>query len=238
MLPGPRHAARVASSHRSCRGAGADHGRPACARPPAWPVSQESTTARNDDFAGARSKLEEALKIRADLDAAADVADTRLILGSLAIEESRPVDAEQLSRQALEVFEKERMNDRAAAGYELLARALLAQNKVGDARAAIDRGRSLAAGTQDRYVQFAVRLAAARVQGAEGRTKEARSAMQALLDEARRAGFTEFGLQVQYVLGELEARLGLGRERLQSLQKDAAARGYALLVRKSSPPRS
>ena len=170
--------------------------------------------------------------------AKADVADTRLILGSLAIEESRPVDAEQLSRQALEVFEKERMNDRAAAGYELLARALLAQNKVGDARAAIDRGRSLAAGTQDRYVQFAVRLAAARVQGAEGRTKEARSAMQALLDEARRAGFTEFGLQVQYVLGELEARLGLGRERLQSLQKDAAARGYALLVRKSSPPRS
>ena len=58
------------------------------------------------------------------------------------------------------------------------------------------------------------------------------------LDEARRAGFTEFRLQVQYVLGELEARLGLGRERLQSLQKDAAARGYALLVRKSSPPRS
>ena len=191
-----------------------------------------------DDLAGARSKLDEALKIRTELDASADVAETRLFLGTLAIEEARPSDAEQLARQALEAFEKERMNDRAAAGYELLARALLAQSKPGDARAAIDRGRALTAGTQDRYVQFAVRLTAARVQDAEGRTKEARSALQALLNEARTAGFSEFGLQVQYVLGEVEARLGLGRERLQSLQKDASARGYVLLARKSSATRS
>jgi hypothetical protein len=45
-------------------------------------------------------------------------------------------------------------------------------------------------------------------------------------------------LQVQYALGEVEARLGQGRERLQALQKNAAARGYLLLARKASPPRS
>ncbi len=189
-----------------------------------------------DDLRGARAKLEEAVKVRSDLGAEADVADTRLFLGTLAIEEGRPADGEQLARQALQVFDKERMTDRSAAAHELLARALLAQKKAAEAGAAIDRGRALAADTQDRYVRFAVRLTAASVQAEAGQLAAARTALQSLLSETEKAGFAEMSLQVQYALGEVEARLGQGRERLQALQKNAAARGYLLLARKASPP--
>jgi hypothetical protein len=130
------------------------------------------------------------------------------------------------------------MNDRSAAAQELLARALLAQEKVAEARDAIDRGRTLGTESQDRYVQFALRLTAARVEAADGRTKEARTALQSLMTDTETAGFAEFGLQVQHAAGELDARLGQGRERLQALQKSAAARGYFLLARKAAPPRS
>ena len=191
-----------------------------------------------DDFAGARARLEEAIKVRTDLNAEGDVADTRLFLGTLAIEERRPAEAEQLARQAAQVFEKERMTDRSAAAHDLLARALLAQKKNTEARAVIDRGRTLAGDTQDRYVQFAVRLTAARVQAEEGQLKEAHTALQALLADTQKAGFTEVGLHVQYALGELESRLGQGRGRLTALQKDAANRGYLLIARKAGQPRS
>ena len=64
------------------------------------------------ELAAARVTLEEAIRVRTDLDAEADVAESRLFLGTLAIEEGRPADGEQLARQAVQVFEKESMSDR------------------------------------------------------------------------------------------------------------------------------
>ena len=190
-----------------------------------------------DDLRGARARLEEALTVRSDLGAEADVAETRLFLGALAIEEGRPGDGEALARQALQVFDKERMTDRSAAAHELLARSLLAQERVAEAAAAIDRGRALAADGQDRYVRFAVRLTAAWVQSEAGQLAAARTALQSLLSETEKTGFAEMSLQVRYALGDVEARLGQGRARLTAAQKDAGSRGYLLIARKAAQTR-
>ena len=186
------------------------------------------------DFAGARVRLDESLAIRTGLDAKPDVAETQLFMANLDLEEGRATEAEALTRQALATFQQDRMSDREAAARELLARALLAQGKVSEARDAIAQNRALTAKTQDLYVRFATRLTAARVQAATGQAKEAHAALEATLADAGKTGFAEVSLQARLALGQLESQMGTGRARLDSLQRDAAARGYQLIARKAA----
>jgi tetratricopeptide (TPR) repeat protein/predicted Ser/Thr protein kinase/TolB-like protein len=86
------------------------------------------------DFNGARVLFEESLAVRAELGARPDIAETQLFSANLSLEEGSPSEAEARAREALVIFQQQRMSDREAAAHEVLTRALLAQGKVTDAR--------------------------------------------------------------------------------------------------------
>jgi tetratricopeptide (TPR) repeat protein/TolB-like protein/predicted Ser/Thr protein kinase len=186
------------------------------------------------DFNGARGLLEESLAVRTELGARPDIAETQLFIANLSLEEGSPSNAEARAREALAVFQQQRMSDREAAAHEVLTRALLAQGKVTDARDAIERSRALTAKTQDLYVRFSSRLSAAHVQAAMGQLKEAHDALEATLADAEKGGFAEVTLHTRLALGRLEVQMGKGRARLDTLQRDATARGYQLIARKAA----
>jgi hypothetical protein len=66
---------------------------------------------------------------------------------------------------------------------------------------------------------------------------EALQSLEAALAEATNAGFLPFQLEARLALGEIELASGKaeqGRTRLQALEREASARGYALIARKAA----
>jgi hypothetical protein len=67
-----------------------------------------------------------------------------------------------------------------------------------------------------------------------GQLKEAHDALEATLADAEKGGFAEVTLHTRLALGRLEVQMGKGRARLDTLQRDATARGYQLIARKAA----
>jgi hypothetical protein len=188
-------------------------------------------------FADARTHHDAALAIRTQIGDPGTMAESRVLLAELAIEEGRARDAETLARSAAEQFAKERILDQAATAYAVLARARLAQNNHAAARQAADRAAALAAKLQNRYVRLVTSVDVARVYGAAGREADATRILDATLVEATTRGLVEIQLAAGVALGEIEMRAGRaaeGRSRLAAVQKQAASRGFALIARRAA----
>ena len=72
--------------------------------------------------------------------------------------------------------------------------------------------------------------------GASGDIVEAAASLEAISAEAARLHLTDEELATRLALGELEMKSGgtaAGRARLARLEKDASAKGYALIARKA-----
>ena len=192
------------------------------------------------DRAAARTTLEEALAVRTAIAAKGDIAETRLALASLTLEDGRAGGAEALARQAAEEFQREKMIDREAEAYDRMARALLVQGKTADGRAAIERASSLAAKSQDRRVRLSIDVTRARARAAAGATADAIKSLESTLVDAKNAGFLDLEFDVRLALGEIEtqsSRQAAGLARLTALEKDAAALGFGLIAKKAADVR-
>ena len=117
----------------------------------------------------------------------------------------------------------------------LLARALLAQSKIGEAEAAATNALALAERTSDRSTHLLANLAAAEVNARTGKEPEATKALQSILSESVREGYKEFEFEARLDLGRLELRFSKasGRQRLSKLQEDADRKDFRLIARKA-----
>ena len=100
----------------------------------------------------------------------------------------------------------------------------------------VERAMELLAKSQDLYVRLAVEITSARVGAALGRSAEAVKTLEAALGEAEEKGFVGIHFEIRLALGETEIRsgdAGAGRVRLESVEKDAAERGFGLIARKA-----
>ncbi len=189
------------------------------------------------DLAAARKYQETSLAIRKELDEKWGMAESREELAALAIEEGRYAEVEPLARQAAEEFRRENAPDKEAGAHDVLARSLLGQRRLGDASAAIERAKTLAKPGGNRDLQLFLTVTQARVNAAAGKPAEAAKTLEAMIGEATKSGLINLEFEARLALGEIELQSGnkaKGQARLESLEKDARAKGFGLIARNAA----
>ncbi len=123
---------------------------------------------QESDFSGSRKMYEQALALRTAAGDKITIAETQLALADLSLEEARsPAEQETVVRQALEVFQTQKVRDDETEAWCVLARALLAEGKAAAAKDAMQHARSLAAKSQNPEIRWRTAITAARIETAE-----------------------------------------------------------------------
>jgi tetratricopeptide (TPR) repeat protein len=186
------------------------------------------------DLPGARKSYQDALDLFTKFEDQARIADSRLSLAGIALEEGDTNRAETLVRQAIAAFQSERTPDEEASAHETLARVLMAQGKRDQAMAEINNAQALAA--QDNEVRIAVAVTGARLGALKGNAEEARQSLESSLVEARRLKLGSAQLDIRLALAEIElsSDAASARAELASLEQDARNSGYLLIAAKAA----
>jgi DNA-binding winged helix-turn-helix (wHTH) protein/Tfp pilus assembly protein PilF/TolB-like protein len=200
------------------------------------------------DFAGSRKMYDQALTLRTSAGEELTIAETQLALADLSLEEGRsPAEQEAAVRQALEIFQTQKMRDDETGAWCVLARTLLAQGKAAAAKDAIQHARSLAAKSQNPEIRWRTAITAARIETAENNVSRstagvaARKELAAIIAKSRELGYMGIGLDARLALAEIEMKSGqttAGRAHLTAVEADAKAKGYNLIARKAALARS
>ena len=174
----------------------------------------------------ARAYYEESLKLSTEQNAPSAIAASRAELASLEIVQGHAAQAEKLARQAAEEFAAEKLVDNEADARNTLARALLQQEKLADARTETDRGLALA--PRDRTIQLGLEVTDARLKAREGKVAEAVKELATSAAEAERMELAGSRLQIELAQAEAEAASNptAARAKLQAVENDAQAKGY------------
>jgi eukaryotic-like serine/threonine-protein kinase len=186
------------------------------------------------DANGSRLNHEKALAIRERLGEKGGLAESRLALAQLSLDERLPVPAEALARTAAEEFRKEGRADDEAMSRSVLARALLRQGRIAEAKQEIESMRQRR--PESRTVRLSVKTTLASVQAALGDTRIAASTVRDVIAESRRNGLTGLEFEARLALGQVEiagGRLEAGRTQLAALEKEAAAKGYVRIAQRA-----
>jgi len=191
------------------------------------------------DLTAARQKQQEALAIRTQLGEKHNAAVSRLYLALLSLEEHNPAEAEKIALESGEEFKQEKSPGDEATADVMLANSLLAQGKVSEAQAAIGRAKTLSSQLTSRPLVFESSISSARIRLAGKRPPSAslvektRESLESQLALARKCGYLEYEYKLRLVLGEIDLESGANREgraRLETLVKDANARGFGLMA--------
>jgi len=184
------------------------------------------------DLAAVRGKREEALTRGRTLGDKNVVAESQLALADLEIEKGHPSPARAYAQDALDHFQAEHIPDGEAEAHAALARALLAQRSLAEARMAIELADRLAATSREPEVKITVALAKARL-AEKAKPEDARRILADALQQAQAAGLGPLALEVRLAQGELEAAHGDRRraaELLAGLEKDARGHGFVQIA--------
>jgi tetratricopeptide (TPR) repeat protein len=189
------------------------------------------------DFARAKSNYEKAMELDGSANFKGHLNAVRVQLAELAMEQGRLAEGETLTAEALKEFEAEKSRDDEVAAYSVRMMVLLQQQKLVDAQREGEKAAKLAQGMQNRYVQTKLAIARALVDAALGRSTEATRILVRIIAQTEKYGFLLRQYQARLALGEIELKTGhpnAGRERLQTLETEATARGFGLVARKAS----
>jgi len=189
-----------------------------------------------DNLRAARKRYEEALAIRMELGEKVRIQESQLFLARLSLEEGRPEEAIEGAQQAAEVFRAEDATDREALAQALLVEAFLAQGKLLEAQKALERGFAVAGNSEIPQVRLGLAIVSAHLSGANGRPAQGVQLLTKAL--ARDGKSSQLGdqFEARLRLSQLEILAGnvaAGRAGLQSLERDAAQRGYQLMARQA-----
>ena len=195
------------------------------------------------DLPASRQKQEEALVIRMKIGEKHNAAASGVYLSQLFLEEGQPAVAEKQAREAAAEFQSEKSEPDQSLAFVVLAQALFAQNKIPEAREAVERARKLAKKATNIPLQLEVLLASSRIAMAErntpgkSRAQDSREKLEAALARARNSGYLEYEFNLRLLLGELDLSLGStarAHTELAALRNDASAHGFALIARKAN----
>jgi tetratricopeptide (TPR) repeat protein/TolB-like protein len=182
------------------------------------------------DFAKAGDNYDESLRLSTEQSSPAAIAASRAALAGLKLAEDKPSEAESLARQAAEEFSAEKLVDSEADARNTLARALIEEGKLTEARSEANRG--LKHAPQDRIIRLSLAITDARLKGHEGRKPEARKELADSLAEADKMALASLRLEIKLAQAELETPSdpGLAKQRLHEVEDEARAKGYLLLA--------
>lgn len=164
----------------------------------------------------------------------------QVALARLTIEEGQPANAEAPLRQAIEEFVAEKnpageTNARAALASALLATGLAPAEA--EAQKEMNAAIPYVSSLQDPRPRLAITITAARVATAvTGDPAQPRKLLDGALNDATRDGLVPYQFEARYALAEILMKVGKsgqGRFQLAALEKDATAKGFLLIARKS-----
>jgi eukaryotic-like serine/threonine-protein kinase len=201
------------------------------------------------DMAGARAKLQQALSVAEKTGAKAQIAQSRIGLARLDLEEGagHAAPAEQPIRDALAVFAAEKMHDDELSGQILLSHCLLAQGKVEEASAVLNQLRNAVSSNQNPVNRLLFAIADARVADARVKTgaappsrSPAHAKLQQSIKEAGRLGLIPLQYEAELAWDELELSENptAGKKNLESLASSAHAHGLESIARRATASRT
>ena len=185
-------------------------------------------------LAAARKVYQEGLDLFTKFNDQGNIAQNRLSLAALSLEEGNAPGAEMLARQAAGELQKEQVVDQEAAAREILARALSAEGKLGPALEQIDMARNLMA--HDPAIRIAVDITSARLRARNGDLAAARQLLSDCFAETARFELAGLQLEIRLAQAEVEnrAQASSANATLPFLERDAKASGYLLIAEKAS----
>jgi eukaryotic-like serine/threonine-protein kinase len=187
-----------------------------------------------DNLENADKSYRESLKLKTDLADAAGIAQSDNALASLALERNLPTEAESRARKAAEAFKDQKNADLETEALATFARALVAQNKLPEARTAIERAKSLPAQDQGNRIKLAI--VEAYLDAREGKGDEATKSLAATIQKAVDRKLKSYELEARLADVEINAQSGSAAStRLQAkrLQAEANTAGFKLIARKA-----
>ena len=194
-----------------------------------------------DQLDQARNTAEEGLALRKTISDENNTAVSQLQIAQIALEQKKLPEAESLARATAAVFEKLKLAQNAAVANALLAQILLEQGMNKDAALAAQHATSLAQQAADRGPRFVTALIDAKTQAANASPADAVKDLQKILAETVKYRYLPFEFEIRLALGAIEMQSGrvvAGRARLETLEKDAHAKGFLRIARKAREART
>jgi eukaryotic-like serine/threonine-protein kinase len=198
----------------------------------------EVATSRGD-LAGARSLYEQALATQQASEYKDAAAQTRIDVALLSMEEgSCSADVESSLRQIFERFQSRHSINDEALSSAALARCLQIENQMDAALDMARRADELSAKAEP-SIRLEAQIMAARVRAAAEPGKgqqQSLNELRAVITEARRLRFLGAELDATAAIGDIEIHSGdpaRGRNRLQTVEREASRNGFVLIARKA-----
>ena len=195
-------------------------------------VSQAEGNIKAADEAFHRS-----LQIRQTLGDMNLVAEAEAELADLAISQGQPNQAENLLRHAISQFEKAHSEPDLLIAYVLLSQALLKQDKLAEAHAALQHVTDPNRNTSNPALKLSAEMQRARLDAAVAETDRKRpeaalGRLQSVIATASRLGYYKLEWEAKLALGEIEmkANSSLGQKHLSALASETRNRGFELLA--------
>lgn len=187
------------------------------------------------DFESARRQFQDSLEMQQKIGALDLIAETRVELANLALDEEHPEKTVPLLRTAIAEFEKEKSDPAASTAYTLLSRALLMQGKLDESRNAVRRAIELSKTSSDPALRLPAEIQDARVDmsGTGSRTiASTRHGLRSLIANAKKLGYYTLECEARLILGELDVKSNplLGRAELAALASETRSHGMEFLA--------
>jgi len=169
-----------------------------------------------------------------------EVVHVRLQIAVMDLDEAKNAPAARVASAAERTFEDAKAGRYAAEAKLILARALLGQGKLNEARRSMEQVMAIAKASHCSELELAASITDASVQSVSGKSadvSEAWTRLNRLVSETSAAGFSELALEASLALGEIEIGIGkvsTGRARLEALQKESANDGMLLVSLKAA----
>jgi DNA-binding winged helix-turn-helix (wHTH) protein/tetratricopeptide (TPR) repeat protein len=189
------------------------------------------------DFGEARKQYQQSLELRTQVGEEQTTAESQVALARLSIEEGHAADAEGALRKAAEQFEKEKQADDELSARTELVRALAAQGKSGEAAAEAERGKALAANSDNEVAKLGFALASAEELAGAKHAEAASGLLVESLTKARELGLARMELEIRLAQGDVDRGAGkdvAAQAELAAVEKAARARGFALIANKAA----
>ena len=191
------------------------------------------------DLAGARQQFLDAQDLQKKAGDQGLIQESQAELADLALEEKHPEQAESLIRPAIAEFEKENSDPALASGFTILSHALLMQNKVEEAKTAIDAAIKYSQTSSDPSLKFSSIIQRARVEAAgshrEADTSGALQDLRSTIAAVKKLGYYNLETEARLALGELQVKSNSSAARyiLTELATEAQGRGFGLIARRA-----
>jgi eukaryotic-like serine/threonine-protein kinase len=187
-----------------------------------------------DHLDNAAKNYRESLQLNQQLDDKSGQAMNNAAMASLSLEQNLPAEAETLASKAVDAFQEQKNADLETDALGTLARALVTEGKLPEARKAIERAKGLPA--QDESIQLKLAISEAYVLAREGKSSEASRMVAECVQKASERKWKRSEFEALLAKTEIESLTGAtpsAKLTAKRLQNDANASGFVLIARKA-----